>query len=264
MIASLQNIAGEVASIRASAAADYRQLVASLADGETIFTVAMVAEAKAAGKLPKDITTTADVLRAIDAAGKTLDQLGEDVARLIRRRELVKSIADRDAAEADRAKAQAEANAIVQERDAALAAFQSRINAAVALVEQATARVRAGKSAENELRSTADPAIKAALVELNARRDPAREDLERHRAEVDRLTGIIARPIPELPAQYSDDVAGERRKKEERQQWRELIEAKRRAEADIVGARARFDAAGEKVREIVTEIAELQSQMLTA
>lgn len=266
MTSTLDRVAEEVADLKADAAADYRALVESLAGGEEVFTAEMVETHTAAGGKVEEVTTSLDVLLAIEAAGKTLDDLKADVRLLVRRRDLAAVLAGQAEAEEDRATAQRVVDTLIADRDAAVAAINLKINVAAVEVEQATARVREAKAARAELTATADPVIRQRITALNAKREPAVAEVARHKAEVDRLATIAARPLPserdEARNPYPQDIAGERRRKDDREEMREAVETRRRAEGDLVLARGRFEAADARLKELLVEIAREQASML--
>ena len=125
--------------------------------------------------------------------------------------------------------AAASVDALAKERDAVFAGFNVRISSAAVGVEQATGRCRAAKAARAELLASSDPAIRARLVALNSQREPLVAEVARHRTEVERLAGIMARPLPaerdEVRHPYSGDINGERQRRDDIAQHREAIEA---------------------------------------
>ncbi len=195
----LDRVDAEARTQRHRSEQSYLLLVDSLADGEDI--------------------EPAVVLEATQEAGRTPDRLRADVTRLVERRRLAALVETQPTVEAERNKAQAQVEALMRERDAQVAKFNAKIAQASGVAEAAIIQLRHIKSARQQLISGAPPELKSHLESLRQRQAELEADIARHRAEIDRLAPIAARPVPEPRDEsrrpYGNELLAERGRRDE-------------------------------------------------
>jgi uncharacterized protein YfcZ (UPF0381/DUF406 family) len=128
----------------------YRQLIVALADGENI--------------------DAEQVAVALDAAGKSEDQLQSDVELLLQRREWARQIQAAGDAETTMRKAQAEIDKLVRDRDSYCAKINSKIDQLQASKADAERRAHGVHSARESLSGSCyDPVVLSREAEVSAR-----------------------------------------------------------------------------------------------
>lgn len=165
------------------------------------------------------------VMEDVVAAGRTLDDLRADVDLLLRRRQLAAMLGTLPEIERARTAAISRVESLTAERDATVARLDLKIRAAEAEVENATRQARQAKDARAELLKTAPEELKSHIQELTAAHAKAIAEVERLRAEVARLDGIIGRALPEQRDEtrnpYSTPLLAERGRRDERKKIEE-------------------------------------------
>jgi hypothetical protein len=230
MPSALDALRDQVATSTATAHHEYRELVAALSLDEQV---------------------AADVvLQVVGDAGRTLDQLGQDVERLVARREYAAALEGREAAEAVAQLVAEDLEQLLKRRQAAIEEFDRQIGEARARHALAIENVRAAKAAHKQLMDTADPDLLARRRDLYAAREQADKNLTALRQDLARFEAAAAVKIPDIDASVKHDPYAHERG--QRDEGRRLAER----------TKPRVQAAAAEVARIDAELAEVNRQIL--